>query len=470
MCTHAFLSIMKKNETFIAIGEGYTHDGAGVVHHDGFVFFVPYLIEGEKAEIVITAIKKSYGYGRIIQLLESSFHRINPKCSVYRKCGGCQLMHMDYETQKAFKEDKVRNCFYMNAKMDIDVLPIITTNHIEYYRNKVQVPIRWNGNDVERGFYQKHSNTIIQYDTCYVQSELSNQIIDSITKWLKDYHCVKEIRHILLKHAHFTNEVMVCLIARHHMFEGLDKLIKKIHTSYPEVKSIVLVENRREDNVILDGNEYLLYGNAYIEEELLGSRFRISAKSFFQVNPYATKKLYQTALDYAEIDETKTVIDLYCGTGTIGILASKHAKKVYGIEIVKEAIQDAKKNAELNNVTNIEFMVKDAGAGANELLKRKVQPDIVIVDPPRKGCSPDTLLAIQKMNPEKVVYISCDPATLARDCKILKEYGYEINLVQPVDLFPNSIHVETVVKLSQKHIDHSIMVELDLDEFDETPS
>lgn len=441
---------MKKNETFIAVGEGYTHDGAGVVHHDGFVFFVPNLIEGEKAEIGITSIKKTYGYGRIIQLLEPSPHRVTPKCNVYRKCGGCQLMHMDYETQKVFKEDKVKNCFYMNAKMEVNVHPIITTDHLEFYRNKVQVPIHWNGKDIERGFYQQHSNTIIQYDTCYVQSELSNQIIDAITKWLKEYHIAKEIRHILLKHAHFTNEVMICLIARHHDFNHLDKLVHKIHTSYQEVKSIVLVENRRSDNVILDGNEYVLFGNGYIEEELLGCRFRISAKSFFQINPYATEKLYQTALDYAGIDETKTVIDLYCGTGTIGILASKKAKKVYGIEIVKEAIEDAKKNASLNGVENIEFMVKDAGAGANELLKRKIQPDIVIVDPPRKGCSKDTLLAIHKMNPKTLVYISCDPATLARDCKILQEYNYEIKEIQPVDLFPNSLHVETVILLSRK--------------------
>lgn len=467
---HAFLSIMKKNETFVATCEGYTHDGLGVVHHDGFVFFVPNLILEEEAEIGITAVKKSYGYGRVINLKKESKHRVQPKCSVYRTCGGCQLMHMDKQEQNSFKEDKVRNCFYMNAGMEVEVLPILTTNHQYYYRNKVQVPIHWNGKEVERGFYQKHSNTIVQYDTCYVQSELSNQIINDITKWLKQFHCAKEIRHILLKHAHHTNEVMVCFIARHHQFEHLDKLIQKIHTSYGEVKSITLVENRREDNVILDGNEYLLYGQPYIEEELLGMKFRISAKSFFQVNPYATEKLYQTALDYAQIDHTKTVIDLYCGTGTIGLLASKNAKKVYGIEVVKEAIVDAKKNAEANHVTNIEFMVKDAGAGANELLKRKIQPDVVIVDPPRKGCSKDTLLAIHKMNPKTLVYVSCDPATLARDCKLLKEYNYEIEKIQPVDLFPGTLHVETVVKLSQKHIDHSIRVELDLDEFEETPS
>ena len=444
-----FFRIMKKNETFIAVAEGYTYDGAGVVHQDGFVFFVPGLIVGEKARIGITAFKKSYGYGRIVELLEPSKHRVKPLCDVYRLCGGCQLMHMDEYEQKQFKEDKVVNCFRMNAGMEVEVLPILTTKEKTKYRNKVQVPIHWNGKEVERGFYQKHSNTIVQYDTCYVQSDLSNEIINAIAKWLKQYHCAKEIRHILLKHAHRTNQVMVCLIARHHQFENLEKLTKQIISTYPEVKSVVLVENRREDNVILDGNEYLLAGESFIEEELLDCRFRISAKSFFQVNPYATEKLYQTALDYAQLDSTKTVIDLYCGTGTIGILASKYAKKVYGIEVVKEAIVDAKKNAELNGVTNIEFMAKDAGAGANELLKRKIQPDVVIVDPPRKGCSKDTLLAINKMNPKTIVYVSCDPATLARDCKLLKEYNYEIEKVQPVDLFPGTLHVESIVLLQK---------------------
>ena len=240
---------------------------------------------------------------------------------------------------------------------------------------------------------------------------------------------------------------MVCFVVKKHEFKGLNEIVNHLLETYPDIKTITAIENRRSDNVILDGTERILYGEGYIQEELLGKEFRISAKSFFQINPYTTAKLYQKALELAKLDETQTVIDLYCGTGTIGLLASEKCKKVYGIEIVEEAIKDAKKNAEINQIHNISFLVGDAGKGANQLIKNHIQPNVVIVDPPRKGCSKDTLDAIVKMNPERIVYISCDPATLARDCKYLLEKEYNLEIVQPFDMFPNSVHVETVILL-----------------------
>jgi len=440
---------MEKNETFTGICEGYTYEGAGVVRtDDGLVFFVQGLIAGEEAELSITAMKKSYGYARIARLLKPSPHRAEPQCSVYRLCGGCQLLHMDLAEQKQFKEDKVRGCFRQNAGIEAEVLPILTADLQSGYRNKVQVPVQLNGGRVEMGFYQSHTNRIIPYESCLVQTDLSNRIVRSMREWIQELHCARAFRHILIKHAHHTDQAMVCMIVSQYPFQGAEKLTARLQENFPEIKSILCIENRRSDNVILDGREILLAGQPCIEEELLGCRFRISARSFYQINPSATEILYSTALRAAELTGRETVIDLYCGTGTIGILASMHAGKVYGIEIVADAVEDARINAGINHADNIEFFTADAEEGASRLLKSHVRPDVVIVDPPRKGCSRNTLDAVIRMDPKRLVYVSCDPATLARDCAYMISQGWQIEMVQPVDMFPGTIHVETVVKLT----------------------
>ena len=440
---------MKKNDTFIAECTGYTEDGAGVVRTDGFVVFVKGLMIGEEAEISMTAVKKNYGYGRIVRLIRPSKDRIEPECSVSRPCGGCQLQHMNDNAQRFFKEEKVRNCFRTNAGMEPEILPIIRTEPYYHYRNKVQVPVQFNQGKVEMGFYQNHTNRIINYDACDVQSELSNRITVFLKEQFARFGCAANIRHVLIKHAHVSGQVMVVLIVRRHPFAREEELVKKTVEAFPEVRSMTAIENRREDNVILDGREYVLYGEPYIEEELLDCRFRISARSFFQINPYATKLLYAKALEYAGLSGRETVIDLYCGTGTIGILAAKHAKKVYGIEIVADAVKDAKVNARINNADNIEFLNMDASHGAQAVLRSKIRADAVIVDPPRKGCSRDTLDAIIKIAPKRLVYVSCDPSTLARDVKILSENGFAVEKIQPVDMFPQTVHIETIVLLQK---------------------
>ncbi len=444
-----FIKSMKKNETFIGTAESYTYDAAGVVKTDGFVFFVPGLIAGETAELAVTAVKKNYGYARIVKITEPSHHRTVPACDAYRLCGGCQLMHMDHEEQMRFKEDKLKGCFRQNADMEIEPEPILYAENFTHYRNKVQIPVQLEKNKVLMGFYQNHTNRIIESTSCLVQTELSNSISASMKKWLEELKCADVFRHILIRHAHNSGQVMVCMIVRDYPFRKCGLLVRKLTETYPQVRSVTAIVNRRSDNVILDGKDYVLYGDAYIEEQLLGCTFRISARSFYQINPKATEILYQTALSCAGLTGRETVIDLYCGTGTIGILASRSAKKVYGIEIVADAVKDAWINAEINGAGNIEFFTGDAGAGANMLAKRKIRPDVIIVDPPRKGCSKDTLDAILKMSPDRLVYVSCDPGTLARDCAYMEQNGYHISLIRPVDMFPRTVHIETIVLLQK---------------------
>lgn len=445
---------MQKNDTYIARCTGYTEDGAGVVRIDGFVIFVKGLMINEEAEIGITALKKNHGYGRIVRLIEPSADRVEPLCSVSRPCGGCQLQHMNDSAQRFFKEEKVRNCFRSNAGMEADVLPIIRSEPYYHYRNKVQVPVQFNKGEVEMGFYQNHTNRIINYDHCDVQSELSNHITSFLKEQFRQLSIAGNIRHVLVKHAHVTDQVMIALIVRKHPFDQEKELTERTVRKFPQVRSLLVIENRREDNVILDGREYVLYGDPYIEEELLDCRFRISARSFFQINPYATKLLYGKALEFAGLSGRETVIDLYCGTGTIGILASKHAKKVYGIEIVADAVRDAKVNARINNADNIEFLNMDASNGAQAVLRSKIKADAVIVDPPRKGCSKDTLDAIIRIAPKRLVYVSCDPSTLARDVKVLTDNGFSVEMIQPVDMFPQTVHVETVCLLYHQKKDY----------------
>ncbi len=441
---------MKKNETYRAVCTGYTEDGTGVVRIDDVVIFVKGLIIGEEAEIGITAMKKNYGYGRIVEILKPSEHRVRPACAVNRLCGGCQLQHMDREAQNDFKEEKVRNCFRQNAHMDPEILPIITAEPYTGYRNKVQIPVQVNNGKTEMGFYQNHTNKIIPFENCLMESDLSDEIVKSLRDWFDELKCAGDMRHVLIKHAHMTGKVMVVFIVRNWPVRNSEILLERLTKKFPQISSVSAIINRRTDNVILDGKDVHLYGDTYIEEELLGCTFRISARSFYQINPFVTPLLYSKAIELAGLTGKEVLIDLYCGTGTMGIIAAEKAKKVYGIEIVPDAVRDARINAQVNHRDNIEFLTADAHAGAEAVIRSKVKCDAMIVDPPRKGCSKDTLDAIIRISPKRLVYVSCDPSTLARDVKILSENGYELQLVQPFDMFPSTHHVECVVSLSRK--------------------
>ncbi|MEG0403010.1 MAG: 23S rRNA (uracil(1939)-C(5))-methyltransferase RlmD [Anaerorhabdus sp.] len=441
---------MQKNDQFIGICVGYNTDGLGIVKHEGLVFFVKNILRNEEGKIVITSMKKNYGFGKCLEILKPSDNRVQPNCSIYKNCGGCQLQHMNNIEQKFFKHQKVKDCFKSIGHMEPLIHEPLVMDNPYRYRNKVQVPIQFNNQKLEVGFYRNHTHEIIEFDDCLVQTECSNKIVQECKLLIQKYNLENNFKHLLIKHAHRTNEVMVVFIVNKYPLKGIEELKNELLTMFSNIKSIQVNINPREDNVILSNDEVSLTTDKVIQEKLHDFKFNISSKSFYQINPDQTQVLYDKAIEYADINENDTVVDLYCGTGTIGIFASRNASKVIGIEIVPEAIEDAKKNAMLNNCNNIEFICADAKDGAIEILKRNETIDVVLVDPPRKGCDEITLESIVKMNPKRIVYVSCDPSTLARDCARLEQMGYHVIEVQPVDMFPFTHHVETVVLLTRK--------------------
>lgn len=443
---------MKKNDQFSGKCIGYTVEGLGIVKHEGFVFFVKNMLRDEEGDIVVTAMKKSYGFGKCLQLTKMSEHRVEPKCSIVKHCGGCQIQHMDRSEQQYFKHQKVVDCFKSIAKMEPKINDVIDMEVPYRYRNKVQVPVQCHGTELKMGFYRNNTNDIVEFEDCLVQTEESNQIVQAMKKTIKEYNCGQFFKHVLIKHAHKTNEIMVVFIVSKYPFDNCDALKTKLLTEFPQIKSILVNINNRNDNVILTNEEIALTEQTIIQERLHELTFNISSKSFYQINPDQTQVLYDKAIEYAKLTHEDTVVDLYCGTGTIGLFAAQYAKKVIGIEIVEAAVIDAKVNATNNNISNIEFICADAKEGAKELLRRNEKIDVVIVDPPRKGCDESTLESIVTMNPKRIVYVSCDPSTLARDCALLAKSKYQIEEVQPVDMFPLTHHVESVVLLNKVEV------------------
>ncbi|SJZ33793.1 23S rRNA (uracil(1939)-C(5))-methyltransferase RlmD [Anaerorhabdus furcosa] len=435
---------MNKNDKFISTCIGYNTDGLGIVKYNGIVFFVKNMLRDEEGEIVVTSMKKNYGFGKCVQLLKPSIHRVEPICTIYKNCGGCQLQHMDRDEQRYFKHEKVKDCFKSIAHSEPLVHDVLDMENPYRYRNKVQVPVQFEENQLKMGFYRNHTHEIIEFDDCLVQTEESNQIVKRLKELIVKYNCEKIFKHVLIKHAHKTNEVMVVFVVNKYPVNGIEELKRELMNEFENIQSIIVNINTRNDNVVLSNEEIALTSKTMIQEKLHDLKFNISSKSFYQINPDQTQVLYDKAIEYAQITNEDTVVDLYCGTGTIGIIASKYAKKVIGIEIVAEAIEDAKKNAFINDVSNVEFICADAKDGAMKLLERNETIDVVIVDPPRKGCDQITLESIAKMNPKRIIYVSCDPSTLARDSVTLKELGYQIQEVQPVDMFPLTHHVENI--------------------------
>ncbi len=441
---------MKKNDQFSGKCIGYNVEGLGIVKHEGFVFFVKNMIKDEEGEIVVTSLKKNYGFGRCLKLTRVSEHRVEPTCSIYKHCGGCQLQHMNRIEQRNFKYQKVVDCFKSIAHIEPKIHDVLDMEQPYRYRNKVQVPVQIENNEVKMGFYRNHTNEIVEFDDCLVQTETSNKIVQAMKRYLKELNCGDNFKHVLIKHAHRTNEIMIVFIVKKYPFSHCDELKNKLMTEFPSIKSILVNINKRNDNVILTNEEVALTENKLIQEKLHDFYFNISSKSFYQINPDQTQVLYDKAIEYAQLTQEDTVVDLYCGTGTIGLFASTHVKKVIGIEVVEAAIEDAKVNADINHIKNIEFICADAKEGAKEILRRKEKIDVVIVDPPRKGCDEEILQSIVEMNPKRIVYVSCDPSTLARDCAFLSKLNYCVEEVQPVDMFPLTHHVENVTLLNKR--------------------
>ncbi len=441
---------MKKNDRVRGICESYTFDGHGVVKVNNFPLFVKGLLKGEEAEIIITKLKKTYGFGKYVRLLKQSKERVEATCPVAKQCGGCQLQHMSSQEQCLFKKQKVEDVMRRIANVSIPIEDVISMHEPYFYRNKGQVPVQVQNAKVMTGFYRIHSNEIIDMEECQIQSVLINRVVKVMRELLGKYPVASYFRHLLIKHAFKSGEIMVVFIVKQRDVSKIKELVNELVSCVPNIKGVLLNVNTRSDNVILGDKEYLLYGSEHILDSIHHLSFQISSKSFYQVNPIQTEVLYGKVLEYANLKGTETVIDLYCGVGTISMFLAQKAKAVIGIEIVPEAIEDAQLNARLNGIENITFVCSDAATYAAKISEEKKKVDVIVVDPPRKGCDVVTLESIAKMEPEKLIYVSCDPATLARDIQILGRLGFEAKIIQPVDMFPHTYHVECVCLIVRK--------------------
>ncbi len=444
---------VEKNKCYSMLVDDLGNAGEGIGKIDGFTVFVEGALPQEEIEVLIVKVKKSFAYGKLQKIIKVSPERVIPPCEVATKCGGCQLQHLSYQEQLQYKTKKVKDALQKIAKIEsIDVLPTLGMKDYWRYRNKVQFPV---GNDCKIGFYGKRSHRIIDTEKCFLQHEISDTILAIIRTFLKEYSISIYdetthkglLRHILIKVGFSTGQIMVCLVINGKKFPHKEILIQRLQ-SIKGMTSIVLNYNTEKTNVILGKQNQVLWGKECIIDTIGELEFEISPLSFFQVNPVQTKNLYQKALDFAQLSGNEIVLDLYCGIGTMSLFFAQKAKYVVGIEIVKEAILDAKKNAKRNQISNVEFLQGAAEDVIPMLYKKGLQADVVVLDPPRKGCDENVVHTILKINPQKIVYVSCDPATMARDIKLLE--NYEIKIVQPVDMFPHSSHVETIVLIQKK--------------------
>ena len=450
---------VQKNDYIEAVFEDLTHDGAGVAKVEGYPIFVPNGLPDEKARIKIVKVNKGYGFGKLMEIIEPSPHRIDAPCSIYKECGGCQLQHLSYEGQLLAKEKQVRDVLQRIGKLeDVRVHPVLGMENPWHYRNKSQVPIGEHEGGLIGGFYQQRSHQIIDMKTCLIQQQKNDEVIQKVKEicsrnGVRAYNEEKhkgDLRHIMIRYGAVSGEVMIVLVTRTNELPNKNKIVEEITASIPDVKSIVQNINSKKTNVILGEQTKVLWGEDVIYDSIGDIKFAISARSFYQVNPEQTKVLYDKALEYAGLNGNETVIDAYCGIGTISLFLAQKAGKVYGVEIVPEAIEDAKRNAALNGITNVEFAVGEAETVIPKWYEEGVQADVLVVDPPRKGCDEKLLQTILSMKPKKVVYVSCNPATLARDLRILEDGGYKTSEVQPVDMFPQTTHVECIAQLDLK--------------------
>ncbi len=479
---------MNKNDKIIIRIEDIGVDGEGIGKTEGYTWFVKNALIGDTVEAVVTKVKKHYGYAKMLNIIEPSPERVEPKCPVARQCGGCQVQELSYEAQLRFKTKKVRGNLEriggfapefldevmepicgMCADEEVDTKGGVerrATDQAFYYRNKAQFPIGTDKNGkIVTGFYAGRTHQIIPNTECALGAEVNREILNTIVDFMNENHISAYdettgrglVRHVLIRCGFTTEEIMVCLVINGDKIPKSEKLVDKL-TQIEGMTSITYSKNCENTNVIMGKEIGVLWGQGYITDYIGDVKYQISPLSFFQVNPVQTEKLYGQALEYAGLTGKETVWDLYCGIGTISLFLAQNAKKVYGVEIIPQAIADARNNAKINGIENAEFFVgkaeevlpeyyrKHSGECDNEMLS----PDVIVVDPPRKGCDETLLQTMVEMSPERIVYVSCDSATLARDLKYLCENGYEVKKARPVDMFPMTVHVETVVALHRE--------------------
>ncbi|MCR1971052.1 23S rRNA (uracil(1939)-C(5))-methyltransferase RlmD [Clostridium cochlearium] len=448
---------VKKNNIYRVSITGMGTKGEGIGKIDNFTIFIPGAILGEEVEVNIIKVNKNYAVGKLLNIIIASEERVKPICDIYTRCGGCQLQHMSYKEQLNFKRQKVKDALLRLGGIDVEVEPVLGIKNPYRYRNKVQLPIGKENEKVSIGFYAPRSHNIIDLKTCLIQDEKADDIIKILREWIEKFNVPiyneKEhkgnLRHIMVRTAFKTGEVMVVLVTKDKNLPHKEELINKLIENLQGVVSIIQNINSQKTNVVLGKESIVLWGKDKIIDYIANFKFAITPLSFFQVNPIQTEVLYNKALEYADLKGNEVVFDAYCGTGTISLFLSQKAKKVYGVEIVAEAIESAKLNAKENNVDNVDFIVGESEQVIPELIEKGIKADVVVVDPPRKGCEKSLLEAMANMSPEKIVYVSCDPATLARDLGVLEKLGYKTIRVQPVDMFSNTYHVENVVLLEK---------------------
>ncbi|MGX7419613.1 23S rRNA (uracil(1939)-C(5))-methyltransferase RlmD [Carnobacterium gallinarum] len=450
---------VKKNEKHTVKIEDLTHEGMGVAKIDGYPIFIENALPGEEIEIKIHKTGKSFGYGKSMKRLTSSQNRVEIKDENYTRVGITPLQHMTYSSQLTFKRQQLRNVLARIAKMpEVPVFETIGMAEPWGYRNKAQIPVRKIDDKLTTGFFRKNSHDLIPMENFVIQDPKIDEAVVIVRDIMREFNVkpyneganTGNLRHIIVRRGYHTGEIMIVLVTRTAKLFPTSKILPAITEALPEVVSIIQNVNPSRTNKILGSENITLWGQDYFTDTLLGNTFEISASAFYQVNPQQTEKLYQTVLDYAELTGTETVIDAYCGIGTISLSLAKNAKEVYGIESVEAAVENAKNNAKLNNIDNVTFEAGLAEEVMVEWSEKELAVDLLVVDPPRKGLEGTFIEATLAMMPKKIVYVSCNPATLARDLALLSEGGYSVEKVQPVDLFPQTNHVESVTLLVKK--------------------
>lgn len=472
---------MKKNDEFELEITGMTAEGSGVGHVDGMAVFAANTAVGDKILAHAIKVKKNYAVAKAMQIITPSADRIEADCPVFNRCGGCVYRHISYEAELKIKWQRVDDVFRRIAGMPLNIQEIVGSEKTAFYRNKAQLPVgKDKDGNTKTGFYSSRTHNIIDCGCCMLQPEKFSGIANTVRSWIDEngisvYNEETHkglVRHLYIRAAENCEEILVCIVINGNSLPHADSLKDKLCTL--GVTGLCININKEKTNVVLGRETVNLWGKDRIEDVLCGIKFEISPHSFYQVNRAQAERLYSIAAEYAKLDKNTTLLDMYCGVGTIGLSMAKNVRQLIGVEIVPDAVENAKKNAEKNGIENTRFICGDAAVAAAQLEKEGVKPDVIILDPPRKGCDEALIKTVAKMNPERIVYISCDPATLARDCAVFATLGYTVpeengrHLVTPVDMFPRTAHCEVVVQLSQRKPDAHIDIDLDLDEFDVT--
>ena len=463
--------MLEKNQIYEAQIVDYTAEGLGVAKIEGCAVFVPNAIAGEICRIRIEKVGKTWASGKIVEILEKSPHRINRACPVAKLCGGCDFWHMDYAEETRLKAERVRSCLNRIGGESLEEIPILAAPTCRGYRNKAQYPVSQKKGKAFAGFFKAGTHQVVENDRCLILPEETDRIkgivIDYVNQTRVSVYDEAShtglLRHIYVRRGAVSGQILVCLSINGSAIPKPERLIEKLK-AVPGFTTLVLTVNTKKGNAVL-GDEFItLYGPGYIEDTLCGLDFRLSPRSFYQVNHHQAQRLYEAAIAQAQISKNDTVLDLYCGVGTITLCLAKAAGKVIGVEVIPQAVEDAKDNAKRNGIENAEFFCGDAGEAALALEKNGIKADVAVVDPPRKGLNGDTIEALSRMAPRRIVYVSCDPATLARDVALLKERGYRLKNALACDLFPRCAHIETIVLLGRKDIHERIKFDVNVED------